>query len=315
MNKGDRMPLAIDVANAQLTGRLTLFPVVSSGPAAPEYLCGPDAESLGVLGIREVRGGARVSELVIENRGTKPVLLIEGETLVGAKQNRTLNVSVLCAPGATKVPVSCVEAGRWGASRPGTRSARHAPSRLRARKSASVVEAMTQGRGRQSDQHQVWSDVEGYARRTGARSATQALEDAYSAAECEPGRRSENVSVGDSQVGVITAIGGRVVSLDVFDKPSSFASYWGGLVAGYELEALRQPEVAASLADAKAFATAVASAATQSDPATGLGRELRLESRDVVGLGLEWEGGIVHLAAFSKRSEHTGRPIRRRRPV
>ena len=54
------MPLAIDVANAQLTGRRTLFPVVSSGPAAPQYLCGPDAESLGVHGIREVRGLARV---------------------------------------------------------------------------------------------------------------------------------------------------------------------------------------------------------------------------------------------------------------
>jgi hypothetical protein len=309
------MPLAIDVANPQLTGRLTLFPVVSSGPAAPEYLCGPDAESLGVLGIREVHGLARVSELVIENRGTQPVLLIEGETLVGAKQNRTLNVSVLCPSGVTKVPVSCVEAGRWGASRPGTRSTRHAPSRLRARKSASVVEAMAQGRGRLSDQQQVWSDVEAYAQRAGARSSTQALEDAYDAAGFEAGRRTENVSVGDGQVGVIAAIGGRVVSLDMFDKPSSLASYWGGLVAGYELEALRQPEVSASLADAKAFATAVATGGTQSDSATGLGRELRLESRDVVGLGLEWEGGVVHLAAFSKRSDHTGRPIRRRRPV
>jgi hypothetical protein len=309
------MPLAIDVANAQLTGRLTLFPVVSSGPAAPEYLCGPDAESMGVLRIREVHGLARVSELVIENRGTQPVLLIEGETLVGAKQNRTLNVSVLCGPGITKVPVSCVEAGRWGTPQPGTRSQRHAPSRLRARKSASVVEAMTRGRGRVSDQHQVWSDVEVYARRAGARSATGALEDAYGAAERQPGRRSENVSVNTGQLGVIAAIGGRVVSLDMFDKPSSLASYWDGLVAGYELEALGQPEVSASLADAKAFAAAVTSAGTQSGSATGLGRELRFQSRDVVGLGLEWEGGIVHLAAFSRRGERHGRPVRRSRAV
>ena len=45
------------------------------------------------------------------------VLLYDGEELVGAKQNRILNVSVLVGAGAKMpIPVSCVEQGRWARS-------------------------------------------------------------------------------------------------------------------------------------------------------------------------------------------------------
>src|SRR5438552_627787 len=108
------MQLPIAVGETQFSGRLTLFPICSNACPAPMYLCGPEAEALGVLEVREVSGDPRVPELMIENRGEEPLLLIEGETIVGASQNRTLNVSVLCAPGVTTIPVSCVEAGRWG---------------------------------------------------------------------------------------------------------------------------------------------------------------------------------------------------------
>src|SRR5688572_30367933 len=66
------------------------------------------------LRIAEVDEAGTVPELVVENPLDARVLLYDGEELVGAKQNRILNVSVLVEAGSKlRIPVSCVEQGRW----------------------------------------------------------------------------------------------------------------------------------------------------------------------------------------------------------
>ena len=66
--------------------------------------------------ITEVDAAGSVPELIAFNPLDTPVLLYDGEELLGAKQNRILNVTVLVAPKSeTKIPVSCVEQGRWHA--------------------------------------------------------------------------------------------------------------------------------------------------------------------------------------------------------
>ena len=68
-------------------------------------------------------------ELMVENKGDMRVLFIEGEELVGAKQNRILNTSILVpAKSKTKIPVSCVERGRWRYHSP---MFRHRAARIR----------------------------------------------------------------------------------------------------------------------------------------------------------------------------------------
>lgn len=159
-------------------GTMTLFPVLQpSGPAPREYLTGLEAADL--VTIREKAGGV-VSELVAHNHADRPVLLIEGETLLGAKQDRTLNISVLVAAGhETTVPVSCVEAGRWGRSVPSHRSPSHAPPRLRERKTRSVVESLGRGGDARSDQRGVWAEVAAYESAVGALSPTSALREVH----------------------------------------------------------------------------------------------------------------------------------------
>lgn len=308
------MQLPIHVARPQLTGPLTLFPIYSSATCGPAYLSGPEAQALGALVIREADDGAQVEKLVIENDADAPVLVIEGETLVGAQQNRTLNVSVLCPPGAaTTIPVSCVEAGRWSEPKAVSRSRRHAPNKLRGRKTSSVLAAMRDGRGRTSEQARVWADVEEYESRIGTAGPTHALEDSHIEAEREAISLLGHVQPVEGQRGVIAAIDGTVVSIDLFDKPSSLTAYWDGLTAGYALEAVGAGANPANLAGAKAFAALVATAASQSGPAVGLGRDVRVAVPGIVGLGLEWDGTIVHLAAFaSEEHARSQRPIRRR---
>src|SRR5256885_7264429 len=78
------------------------------------------------------------------------VLLYDGEELLGAKQNRILNVTVLvAAQSKTVIPVSCVEEGRWSARSSFFSSARHAAyPELRRRKAEQLsAEPFERGAG------------------------------------------------------------------------------------------------------------------------------------------------------------------------
>jgi hypothetical protein len=115
------------------------------------------------VAVRELPDGATVNDLLVVNPTTAAVLLLDGEEVLGAQQNRTFDVSVLFPPGATlKVPVSCVEHGRWDGARRGERFSL-APQagypELRRLKSRHVRHAVALGRPARAGQQEVWADV------------------------------------------------------------------------------------------------------------------------------------------------------------
>jgi hypothetical protein len=294
------MQLDLLVKDPVVRGGLALFPVFSTSPSASLYLTGPDADAAQALAIGEHDDHEVVEELVVHNGAAHPVLLVEGETLVGAWQNRTLNVSVLVGAGATlAVPVSCIEAGRWHDSGEMNRSGRHTPTDLRRLKSSSVNRAHALGYGHASDQHAVWQRISSYHTDLAAFAPTRALDDVYSVVEPDLDAMTDGLVPFPDQRGVVVAIGGAVRGLDMFDKPSTLASYWDSLVAGYAIDALRAPSQTPSLDDAEQFAVRVVTAADSPAPAVGLGREHLLAGAGVTGQALEWDGGVVHLAAFT----------------
>ena len=89
-------------------------------------------------------------ELRFENLGQKPVLLLDGEELIGAKQNRVVNLTILAPPKQVIViPVSCVEAGRWHVQTEAFRTAVHVMY-SRARSAKSGTGFFRDGYGRQA---------------------------------------------------------------------------------------------------------------------------------------------------------------------
>jgi len=109
-------PFVADLEVGEPVGHQHLTLVPLAGGRAGQLPCRLAGEALaaGTLRVSEVSEGGHVPELAVVNDSTEAVLLLDGEELVGAKQNRILNTSVLVPPGAKVViPVSCVEQGRW----------------------------------------------------------------------------------------------------------------------------------------------------------------------------------------------------------
>lgn len=89
-----------------------MFPLFADRPPSLSYVAFANGFRDGVT-VKELGAGARVNDVVVHNPLEVPVLLYEGEEVLGAQQNRTFDASVLVGARCTlEVPVSCVEERR-----------------------------------------------------------------------------------------------------------------------------------------------------------------------------------------------------------
>jgi hypothetical protein len=280
-------------------GALTVFPLFADHLASVDYLLADEALAGGNVTVTEVGEAGAVPTLQVENKAALPVLFLEGEELRGAKQNRVLNTSVLVAAGSkTKVPVSCVEAGRWRYTSLLFASAgSHASAKLRHVLKKSVGRSAGAGHGHLSNQGEVWTEVSRQMDSLGSHSPTRAMADTY---EDHRGRLEEfrdRLKYVEGAAGLAVAVGDRVVSVDVFDKPPTCRKVWDRLLTGLVLDALeaspavpkpdnhRVAETVAALRDAPWHQT----------PAAAAGQEYRAElPGDRHASALTCEGAVLH---------------------
>ena len=219
---------------------LTVFPLFSETNGHVDYLLSDEAIQQGTLTIQEVSEGGSVPDLLVENSGEIRVLFLEGEELVGAKQNRILNTSVLLpARSKTKIPVSCVERGRWSyKSRQFGSGGRHSPSKLRHALKTSVGESLTRGAGHRSDQGKVWEEVDKQQTKLGVSSKTAAMADGFEAHQQQIDRYSEQFQYPECAAGLAVAVGDKIVAVDLFDNPMTCRKVWKRLLSGFILDAV-----------------------------------------------------------------------------
>jgi hypothetical protein len=274
-----------------------LFPRVTPRAA---YLTLEEAVPLG-LTVTEVDAAGSVPELLVSNPLDKSVLLYDGEELLGAKQNRILNVTVLVAARSeTKIPVSCVEQGRWSARSAAFAPAAHAayPELRRVKAERLSAEPMALG----AAQAVVWDAVSVKAARLGAFSPTAAAADTFAAREDDLRSLRGAFPLQPGQSGALLALGQERVCLDCVSRPEAFARLYPKLLDGYLLDALEviDGKPATGL---ERFLEAADAAPRSRRPSVGLGEDMRLRGEGIVGSGLELDGELLQLCAFSSDGE------------
>ena len=102
---------------------LTIFPLTQGFTPKTRYTTLDEAMGKDWLTIREI-GSGDVNFVELRNTGNKTVLILTGEMISGAKQDRMLKDDVLIPANSkwVRVPVYCVEHGRWAAVSPAFKS-------------------------------------------------------------------------------------------------------------------------------------------------------------------------------------------------
>ena len=221
---------------------LSVFPLFDGRQTPVEYLLSDEGIGSGTVTVAEVSEAGSVPDLLVENKGDVRVLFLEGEELVGAKQNRVLNTSVLiAAKSKVKIPVSCVEQGRWRyRSQHFGSSGSHSPSKLRYFLKSSVSHSLKENLGHRSDQGKVWAEVARQQSALGTSSGTRAMSDTFENYKQRVAEFREKLRYVDGASGMAVAIGKKIVAVDLFDKPSTCGKVWDRLMSGYVLDALEE---------------------------------------------------------------------------
>jgi hypothetical protein len=167
-----------------------------------------------------------------------------------------------------------------------------------------VHDRLDGGAGRAADQGAMWDEVAAYATRHRVDTATGALEDVHLARAADVERLVGGTRPTDGQRGVVATAGGRVLGLDLFDRPGTLARYWTAVTGAYALHALGSAGTESADSDEVAynavdlFLRRVLDAGATPVAGVGHGEELHLRTDGVDGHALVWDGAVIHLAAF-----------------
>ena len=231
-----------------------------------------------------ISSGPQVNQLVLVNRGKKPLLLLAGEVVSGGKQDRIIGKDRIIPVGAKPLPldVFCVEHSRWTGG-----------SDVFVAAKTMVHPSVREQAAVDQDQSKVWAAVRGDTAAARAQASastsvevtapqissqqlstvvasaapTEGYRNIYQSAEVGPSvenlaqeiekrfRRATSGLKGEHIVGVIVAFGGEVAWSDIFASSQLFDAYWSKLLRSYAVEALTRPAARekVSFEDAREF--------------------------------------------------------------
>jgi hypothetical protein len=292
----------VRVGEPQMCGAVAVFPLFTGLPLfhgnSSDYILASEAMAAGTLTIQEVSEEGSVGNLLAENIGDQPVFILEGEEVKGAKQNRVLASSLLVAGGSRiRIPVCCVQRGRWGySSSRQFSSGSCCPSTIR--------RILKQGDGttpgRYGRQEAVWQEIRRKHRATATCSEGENMSDTLEVHREAVENLRRKLRYPEGASGIAVTIGGKIIGIDLFDQPLTLAKLWDRLLEGIALDALescdteRQPDensVSVKLYKAKIMRW------QKMLPVVGLGGAYRArDNDDTLATALVLNNSIVHLS-------------------
>jgi hypothetical protein len=305
----------LTLSTKQSYRNMAVFPLLCDREGSSDYLLLDEALEENLIDISEVDESGTVPELMVENRSEKNLLILDGEELVGAKQNRIVNVTILIAAHATlTIPVSCVEQGRWSyQSRRFTSKERVMPPRMRMKKSAAVYNSLLNDGSFTANQTETWDMIEEKLSAHNVDSATASMGDIYDQEQDVIDDYMKHFSALDNQVGMVVMINNQVIGSDCFARHSTLQRTFPKLLKSYVLDAIdadeKKNKYLSSSKKATCFLGDVGNCLAKERPSISLGTDIRLVSQKVIGSALSVNDEVVHLTAFARDEKETKKKI------
>ncbi len=293
----------ITFGEAQRHRNMAVWPIFAAVDGGPHYMTMKEALAGGFLTVTEVSAGGAVPELKVINSAPVAVLILDGEELAGAKQNRIVNTTILLRrQSETIIPVSCTEQGRWSYVSDRFDDSGHiATHRVRGAAKQSVSASLKAGGRFQSDQGAVWDNVASVLEDSRVASDTGAMKDAFESKARDIDEYLGKFACLPGQKGLLVLIDGKTAGLDWVSLEGAYAALHPKLVKSYAMEAIAlggKDWTAGAEGAPRAFLAEALACTGSRFKSVGHGWDFRLEGKGMVGSALVYNKALVHAAFF-----------------
>jgi len=281
---------------------LTIYPLLSSENIISEYRLLDEAIESEEVQVEEVDKEGVVEELNLITRGKENILIVEGEQIIGLKQNRIFNITILVGRNTEiTVPVSCVEQGRWHRTKKQkARATSVASAKLRGTMGKEYTRNIKFCRIHRADQRKVWDKINEYESKRSRFSPTNSYHDFEGNLQNELNTFLKEFEWQQGQVGIVAFVNEEFVALDVFHHPEITGKLYHRMISSCAVDALYTDEEPKSRS--KSEPTNVLNMISTLDweafPTFGLGKQLRVENEQLSASALVDEGSLIHLSAY-----------------
>lgn len=243
-----------------------------------------------VIKVKEHQGGTVQKLKIGKKKSEKPVFMMGGEILTGAKQDRILGQDVLLPDkkGNYVLSVYCVEAGRW-VMKSQSFSTKGIMGTAKLRKTVA----------KKGGQSKVWNEVSKKSKAMKVHSPTSAMMANYDSPKNKEKIKKikkklnkfiKELKDEEDLIGFVATVKGEIISLDAFRNEELFAAFWSKLSKAVALDAIdpsfRDGDVTDE--DVELFIESLDNAKLKGIKNPGIGKEFSIES--------SWAGGTVHVS-------------------
>lgn len=224
----------------QTSENLSVVPIFQSNGRTLKFISLDSAIKKGYVEIKEVSSSGSVPDLLLINNSDYFVFILHGEELLGAKQNRIVNTSMLINKYTkVNIPVSCVERGRWNyVSKNFITSDYIVPAELKKRTMFAAKESLKRNLGYRADQSEVWEHIDELSHKTKVVSRTSALHDVEKTFEQKYDELINDFKILPEQKGIVAFINGKIQGIEFISRKSVFRKYYKKILKSFAFNAI-----------------------------------------------------------------------------
>jgi hypothetical protein len=293
----------IEILNYQSHKNMAIIPIKTPPSYKFDILTLKKGFELGLAEVKECEHST-VNTLIVKNNAVTPLLLVDGEEIIGGDQNRIVNATILIAPNSEeKIPVNCTEHGRWAYKSEFKQSEYMANYRTRSAKEKAV-------RANMSGQQAVWDSIEDLEMSRSFSSPTQAMSESYENLKVDLDEFISNFKALDGQTGAVIIIDGEIKGFELFLNSQIYHEYHEKILKSYLIDIDIDDSVFTVNTDvAKNLIEEALSVEYAAKKSNGLEEAFEFENSEGLGTAYLYKDELIHMSYFKNDTEITKKEV------